>query len=209
MITRVKICGITRAEDAEAAADLGAAAVGFIFVKNSPRSIDPDKARHIIHALPPFVTPVGVLADTSRAEALAAIAKSGVRCLQLHGKEDSREFADLPIPVYRVYRVSPEFDPATLKENGGSTFMLDTFVDGIAGGTGTTFDWKIAIEAKQFGRLILSGGINPENVAEAIRRVAPYAIDVSSGVERSPGVKDYQKMQSLFEAIRRVEVTHS
>lgn len=209
MITRVKICGITRGEDAEAAANQGASAIGFIFVKNSPRYIDPDKARHIIRVLPPFVTPVGVLAETSRSEALAAIAKSGIRCLQLHGKEDVREFDDMPIPVYRVFRVSPEFNPEILKDNRGRTFMLDTFVEGMTGGTGKTFDWNIAIRAKQYGRVILSGGINPENAAEAVRRVSPYALDVSSGVERSPGIKDHQKIRSLFEAIRQADETRS
>jgi phosphoribosylanthranilate isomerase len=205
MITKVKICGITRREDAEAACNEGAAAIGFIFVRTSPRYIEPDDAKEIIRSLPPFVTPVGVIAETSRPEALALIAKSGVRCLQLHGDEAIGDFKDLPIPSYKVFRVSSQFKLERLKGLKANAFMLDTFVEGKLGGTGKTFDWNIALQAKQYGRVILSGGINPQNVGDAIRRVGPYAIDVSSGVEQSAGVKDHEKIRSLFEAIRRSE----
>jgi phosphoribosylanthranilate isomerase len=205
MTTKIKICGITRREDAEAAFNEGAAAIGFIFVRTSPRYIDPDDAKEIIRSLPPFVTPVGVIAETSRPEALALIAKSGVRCLQVHGEDGAGDFKDFPIPSYRVFRVSPQFKVDRLKGLRGSAFMLDTFVEGKLGGTGQTFDWNIALQAKQYGRVILSGGINPENVGDAIRRVSPYSIDVSSGVERSAGVKDHEKIGLLFEAVRRSE----
>ena len=205
MVTKVKICGITRREDADAAMSEGAAAIGFIFVRSSPRYIDPDAAREIIRSLPPFVTPVGVLADASRSEALALVANTGVRCLQLHDRRHTDDLGDFPIPYYEVFRVSPEFRLELLKGSKGNAFMLDTFVEGKLGGTGKTFDWNIAIQAKQYGRVILSGGINPENVGDAIRRVAPYAIDVSSGVERSAGIKDHAKIRQLFEAVRRAE----
>ncbi len=205
MNTKVKICGITRNEDAEVAARAGAAAIGFIFVRNSPRYIEPERAKGIIHSLPPFVTPVGVVADTSRPEALVLVAKSGIRCLQLHDGNDIQSFADFPIPYYRVFRVSPDFKLESIGGSNAGAFMLDTFVEGTLGGAGRTFDWNIAIQAKQYGRVILSGGINQENVGEAIRRVSPYAIDVSSGVERSPGVKDQRKIHRFFEAIAKVE----
>jgi phosphoribosylanthranilate isomerase len=201
MNVKVKICGITTNEDAQAAVHEGATALGFIFVRSSPRSIEPDRAKEIIRLLPPFVTPVGVLTETSRPEALVLVAKSGIRCLQLQENKDSGDFADFPIPCYRVFRVSPEFKLESLRGSLAGAFMLDTFIEGILGGTGKTFDWNIAVQAKKYGRVILSGGINPENVGEAVRRVSPYAIDVSSGVERSPGVKDHRKMHLLFEAI--------
>ena len=205
MKTKVKICGIKRREDADVAVAEGAAAIGFIFVRNSPRYIDPDDARAIVRTLPPFVTPVGVIALTSRPEALALVANTGVRCLQLHNSEDRNDLGEFPIPYYRVFRVSPEFNTEILTSTRGNAFMLDTFVEGKLGGTGRAFDWSIALRAKQFGKLILSGGINPQNVGDAICQISPYAIDVSSGVESSPGVKDSQKIHSLFEAITEAE----
>ncbi len=201
MSVKVKICGITRIEDAEAAVELGASAIGFIFVHNSPRYIDPDRVRKIIQRLPPFVTPVGVVAHTSRPEALAIVASSGVRCLQVHENDHQPAISDVPVPHYSVFRVTPEFKLHALEGLKARTFMLDTYVDGVLGGTGKTFDWQIAVEAKQYGRLILSGGLNPENIGDAIRTVEPYAVDVSSGVEKSPGVKERKKMEAFFNAI--------
>ncbi len=201
MNAKVKICGITRAEDAEAAVELGASAVGFIFVNNSPRYLDPERAKKIIQRLPPFVTPVGVVLHVSRPEALALVANSGVRCLQVHENEHAPEIADLPVPSYTVFRVSSRFQVDVLRGLKAGTFMLDTYIDGTLGGTGKTFDWNVAVEAKQYGRLILSGGLKPENVGDAIRTVRPYAVDVSSGIERSPGVKDYKKMEAFFKAV--------
>lgn len=205
MNTRVKICGITRSEDARIAIEAGASAIGFVFDKGSSRYVNPDKAHLIIREFPPFVTPVGVFTEVSRPEALAMVAKSGIRSIQLHGENDLGEFEDFLVPVYKVFRVSLEFNPEILRHYKGTAFMLDTFKEGVPGGTGQTFDWKIAVEAKKYGRLILSGGINPENVAEAIQRVSPYAIDVSSGVESSPGIKDRQKIYMLFKAIHAAE----
>ena len=205
MNTKVKICGITRLDDALCAADAGASAIGFILVKNGPRYVSADNVRSIVREIPPFVTPVGVFAESPRSEVLATVAKSGIRAVQLHGEEEMKEFYDFPVPVYRVFRVSVEFKPEILRRYKGTAFMLDTFKEGVAGGTGRTLDWNIAIEAKKYGRLILSGGINPENVGDAIHRVAPYAIDVSSGVESSPGVKDHGKIRKLFAAIRKAE----
>jgi len=203
--TKVKICGITRIEDADAAMREGAAAIGFIFVRSSPRFIEPDQAKEIIRSLPPFVTPVGVAAKTSRSEALAVVANSGIRCLQLHETTHDDDFNDFPIPVYRVYRVSADFRPEQLRGSKFRTFMLDTFVEGTLGGSGRTFDWDVAVQAKRYGRVILSGGLTPANVGDAIRLVSPYAIDVSSGVEKSPGKKDHKKLQQFFEAIVEAE----
>ncbi|MEO8167014.1 MAG: phosphoribosylanthranilate isomerase, partial [bacterium] len=184
---KVKVCGITNLEDAHMSVDAGADALGFIFVHSSPRYIEPARANEIIKTLPPFVTPVGVVADIEREEVNEILATSGVRCIQFHGNEDASDICGYRQPVIKVFRVKEEFDVRQLKNFPTRTFLLDTFVDGMKGGTGKTFDWLIAVEAKKYGRIILSGGLTPGNVAEAIAAVRPYAIDVNSGVEVSPG----------------------
>ena len=202
---RVKICGITRSEDAVYAVNAGADALGFIFVRSSPRYITPEAARSIILALPPFVTPVGVFVNGARAEVLEVVEETGIRCLQLHGQETPDETEDFPVPVYKAFRVSVDFNPEILKEYHTTAYLLDTYVEGKDGVTGRIFDWKIATKAKRYGRIILGGGITPMNIADAIRIVSPYAIDVSSGVESSPGVKDRGKILQLFDAVKRAE----
>jgi len=202
---RVKICGITRREDAEAAVEAGAAALGFIFVPSSRRFIAPADAGTIVRSLAPLVTTVGVFADTPRDEVLSAIRKSGISCLQFHGNESPDDLDGYPVPAYKAFRVRAEFDAGTLAIYPGPAYLLDTFVEGEPGGTGRTFDWQAAVRAKQFGHIILAGGLTSENVSEAIRTVGPYAIDVSSGVEESPGVKSREKIRALFEAVNGAE----
>ena len=199
---RVKICGITRMEDALEAADLGAAAVGFIFFRESPRYIAPEDAARIIRNLPPFVTPVGVFVNETRDAVSRAIERSGVRSLQFHGEESPEETTGYPLPVVKSFRVGDDFDPAAIARYALPAYLLDASVRGMYGGTGRTFDWRKAVEASRFGRIILGGGITPENAAEAVRAVHPYAIDVSSGVEASPGIKDSRRMRALFESLR-------
>lgn len=199
---KVKVCGITNLEDAHMAVNAGAAALGFIFVHSSPRYIEPVNAKEIIQTLPPFVTPVGVVADEKREEVNRIIAGSGVRCIQFHGNEDAADLAGYTQPVIKAFRVRGGFDVQQLKTFPTGTFLLDTFVDGMQGGTGRVFDWSIAVEAKKYGKIILSGGLNPENVAEAVAIVQPYAIDVSSGVESLPGKKDEYKLKKLFSALQ-------
>jgi phosphoribosylanthranilate isomerase len=199
---KVKICGITRPEDALFAAARGADALGFIFVKASPRFIDPDAAGLIIGQLPPFVTPVGVFVNEHRESILRTIARSGIRCLQMHGEESPGDTEGYAVPVIKSFRVGEAFDPELLAAYGTSACLLDTFVGGSHGGTGKTFDWRIALDAKRYARIILSGGLTPGNVTDAISTVQPYAIDLSSGVESAPGVKDHAKVRALFERIR-------
>jgi phosphoribosylanthranilate isomerase len=199
---RVKICGITRMEDALAAAEEGAAAVGFIFFRPSPRYIAPADAGRIIESLPPFVCPVGVFVNQHRADVLSTIEQTGIRCVQLHGDESPAETAGYPVPVIKSFRAADDFDPTRIVSYSLPAYLLDASVPGMYGGTGKTFDWKIAQEASRYGRIILSGGITPENVALAARTVHPYAIDVSSGVESSSGIKDRERIKTLFENIR-------
>jgi phosphoribosylanthranilate isomerase len=198
----VKICGITRLEDALASAEEGAAAVGFIFVRSSPRYIDAAAAADIIMNLPPFICPVGVFVNEVRGKVLATIERTGIRCLQFHGEETPADTAGYPVPVIKAFHVHDQFDPSVMSSYPLPAYLLDTSVGGMHGGTGKTFDWRKAQEASRFGRIILSGGITPENAAVASRAVRPYAVDVSSGVESSAGIKDRQKIRNLFENLR-------
>ncbi len=202
---RVKICGITRAEDALQAVEAGASALGFIFVQSSPRYIRPEQARAIIAEIPPFVVPVGVFVDAGRPDIMRLIDETGIRCLQLHGHETPEETVGYPVPVFKGFRVSQDFDLEALGTYPSRTFLLDAHVAGIYGGTGRTFDWRIALAARRFGRIIVGGGITPENVGEAIAAAAPFAIDVSSGVESAPGIKDSGKIRRLFDAVAGAE----
>jgi phosphoribosylanthranilate isomerase len=202
--TRIKVCGITRLEDALAASDLGADALGFILWEKSPRYILPEEAGKIIRALPPFVLPVGVFVNNTPDEIAQMATRSGIRVAQLHGDETPQTCERLSIPGYKVFHVRTSFDCSALARYPSSTLMLDTYRNGERGGTGHTFDWGIAVEAKRYGRVILSGGISPDNIREAIRVVEPYAVDVNSSIESTPGRKDHKRMRELFTALHSV-----
>jgi phosphoribosylanthranilate isomerase len=193
-MVRVKICGITNREDALCAVEHGADALGFIFYPGSRRYIPPDWAERIVGDLPPFVTPVGVFVNETRDRIRATAEAVGIRAIQLHGDEPPEVCRDLPAPVIRALRVGEGFEVAHLGAYPVGTFLLDTAREGIYGGTGETFDWEIAREAASFGYIILSGGLNPDNVTEAVRVARPYGVDCSSGVETEPGRKDHQKL---------------
>ncbi len=199
MATRVKICGITNERDVAVAIEAGADALGFVFYEKSPRFVTREVARDIIAGVPPFVTTVGVFVNET-ADVIKGL-RDRVRLdrVQLHGDEDP-EFARLLGPgVIKALRIKGAEDILVMKDYNATAFLLDAFVDGKPGGTGAAFDWAIAVEAKRYGRVILSGGLTPGNVAEAVKRVAPYAVDVSSGVESSPGVKDPDKIRRFIE----------
>lgn len=195
-MVRAKICGITNREDALYAVNCGADALGFIFYEKSPRYVAPEKAAEIICDLPPFVTPVGVFVNAPHIDATVKLA--GLRAIQLHGDEPPKACLGHEVPVIRTLRVGSEFDALALRSYPVHTFLLDTARAGSYGGTGETFDWAKAREAKNYGRIILSGGLNPDNVREAIEQVAPYAVDTSSGVEAEPGKKDHKKVRDFL-----------
>jgi len=201
---KVKICGITNIDDALSATDFGADALGFIFVKSSPRYITPRAAQKIIQELPPFVVPVGVIDEMAHNGILEIIGQTGIGCVQLHGEEMPKQIRQYPVPVVQSFRVDSDFDPEILRRYRGPAYLLDTKVSGVLGGTGQTFDWEIAVQAKKYGRIILAGGLNPENILEAARRVQPYAVDINSGVEERPGKKDLTKLKLLFEQLKQV-----
>jgi len=206
---RIKICGITNLEDALLSAYLGADALGFIFAKESPRAITPESARSIIDKLPPFIVSVGVFVDSPEEEIVSIIKHTGIQCVQLHGNESPSDYSKIKIPVIKAFRVNEHFQMDTLLRFPALAYLLDTFVKEKAGGTGKTFDWDIAIAAQSYGKIILAGGLTPENIADAIRKVHPYGIDINSGVESSPGNKDKRKLQKLFNTIQILRVEQS
>ena len=204
MTVRIKICGITNKEDALAAAHLGADALGFVFAP-SPRRILAESAREIIKALPPFVKTVGVFADEDPERVSSIAAMCGLDLLQLHGSESVDYCSSFDRRVIKAVRLQSRDELKNLSKyvNVVDALLLDTYLPNKLGGTGITFDWKLAAEARRYGRIILAGGLNPENVAAAISMVKPYAVDASSGLEKSPGVKDHEKMtQFMREAMQ-------
>jgi len=205
-MTKIKICGITNYDDARAAIDFGADALGFVFFRESPRNIPPEKAAEIIARLPVFTTTVGVFVDETREKIQKIVDQTDIDVIQLHG-EESPEACRLSRRVIKGIRVKSleSLEPLARYRNLVSAFLLDTFEPHMPGGTGQVFNWDIAVEAKNFGRIILAGGLTPENISEAIRWVNPYAVDVSSGVELEKGKKDYKKMRLFIEKARSAE----
>jgi phosphoribosylanthranilate isomerase len=192
----VKICGITRIDDAMAAVAAGANAVGFVFWPNSPRFIDPYRARAIARALPPFVSPVGLFVNQPRDYIIGVTSLVHLHVVQLHGDETPEFAASLTVPVMKALPVErARLWPAD------ATVLLDVHDPVQRGGTGRTVDWAAAAAIAASRRVLLAGGLTADNVAEAIGRVRPFGIDVSSGVERAPGVKDHGRLTALFEAV--------
>ncbi|MBT5855845.1 phosphoribosylanthranilate isomerase [bacterium] len=204
---RIKICGITNKEDALNAVSLGADAIGFIFYENSPRYIHPDAVEEIMMFLPPFVSTVGVFVNHSRDYINQVVNQCRLNVIQLHGEEAPKDCQGYKQRVIKAIRVFGPEDLQNIHNYQGvvSGVLLDTKVEGVQGGTGKTFDWGLALKAKENDvPLILSGGINAENVRKAVKLVNPYGMDLCSGVEREPGLKDYNKMQDLIGVARSV-----
>lgn len=205
-MVRVKICGITNWADAKAAIDAGANALGFNFYAKSPRNISITHAREIIRRIPKHVSAVGVFVNAQEREVLRTAKSARLNAVQLHGDENPRAVSRLSqhLPVIKAFRVGPGFRTNRLQKYGdASAFLLDGFDAKARGGTGKTFHWTIANQAKQFGPIILAGGLKKENVAAAIREVQPFAVDVCSGVEVAPGKKDLKKVRELMTAVKQ------
>jgi len=197
-MVKVKICGITNVDDALAASDLGVDALGFVFYRESPRHVSPDQAREIIRRLPSFITTVGVFVDMPPGEVEAIMRHASLDVAQLHGHE-LPEACELARRVIKAIRVKELSDLEPLKHYRVSAFLLDTYTQEFFGGTGQIFNWDIALDAKQYGKIIVAGGLNPDNVAKAVQWVRPYGVDVSSGVEERKGKKDHRKMGLFIE----------
>jgi len=200
---RVKICGITRIEDALAAAAAGADAIGLVFYAKSPRAVDIEQARVILAALPPFVTTVGLFVDAERSELERILASVPLDLLQFHGDESVQQCEAFDRPYIKALRVKAGDDIAAqvARYPSAQGILLDAYVEGVPGGTGEAFDWSL-IPQTLSKPLILAGGLRPDNVAEAVSRVRPYAVDVSGGVEASKGVKDVEKVGAFIRAAR-------
>lgn len=202
MILRVKICGITRVEDAALAAELGASAIGLVFWPGSPRCVDAQTARAIVATLPPFVTAVGVFANQPPAYVRDVVAAVGLGAVQLHGHERVADFANLPVRLIKAVPVVGALQPADIAGFPPAvTVLLDAHDPARLGGTGRVVDWTVAARLAAVRPVVLSGGLRPENVAAAVARVKPAGVDVASGVEREPGVKDPDKLRAFFEQL--------
>ena len=206
MRTRVKICGITRSEDGQAAAYAGADAIGMVFYAASPRAVNIAKAQAIVAALPPFVTVVALFVDPTAAEVETVLQNVAVDVLQFHG-EEAPEFCDrFARPYLKALRMRAEIDLAAEARRYASAqgLLLDTYKEGVAGGTGESFDW-MRVPRDLDMPIVLAGGLTPVNVAAAIQQARPYAVDVSGGVEAAKGIKDAAKMAALMGEVKRVE----
>ena len=201
---KVKICGIRTAEEAHAAVDAGADALGFNFWSSSPRYIEPSAAREIIAGLSPIVCTVGVFVNEDANRIVDTASELGLAAVQLHGDE-SPEFCERlgSIKMIKAVRVGQDFDLSLIENYRVNMVLLDSSTEGSYGGTGRRFDWRIAIEAKRLAPIILAGGITTENVWDAITHVRPAAIDVCSGVESEPGRKDLDKLRRFMAVVSR------
>jgi len=204
-VVRSKICGITRVEDALAAAEAGADAIGLVFYAKSPRAVSVQQAREIIAALPPFVTSVGLFVDASRCELGEILDAVPLDLLQFHGDETPDECDHYGRPYIKALRVKPGDDIAAqvARYANARGVLLDTFVPGIPGGTGEAFDWSL-VPAQLSKPFILAGGLTAANVAQAIGQLRPFAVDISGGVESAKGIKDAAKIHAFMEAVRSV-----
>jgi len=203
LMIKIKICGITNLEDALAAADAGADALGFNFYKKSPRCIEPDKAAEIIEQLPPFIVPVGVFVNEREDRIREIQARTLIQVVQLHGDESPDFCQRFGGRVIKAFQVKDKESIKHLAHYHVGALLLDSYRDGVRGGTGVTFDWHLAVVAKTFGKVILAGGLTPENVAEAVKLVQPYGVDVAGGVERDKGVKDHAMVRKFIVEVRR------
>ncbi len=203
MNVKIKICGITNVDDAFAAVDAGADALGFVFYQKSPRYVKRTVAADICALLPPFVSKVGVFVDELEYEIERALADCGLDALQFHGDEPPGFCQKFPAKSIKAFRMKDAQVLSRMEEYDVDAWLLDGFVADKKGGAGQTFNWEWALEAKKHNvPIILSGGLTPENVGEAIQKVQPYAVDVSSGVEISVGKKDHEKIRKFIEAIK-------
>jgi len=204
---KVKICGITNQEDASAAVELGVDALGFIFAK-SPRQIEPEKARRIINSLPPFVTTMGVFVNEDQTKVRDIVNFCGLNLIQFHGDESPDICGKFMPHSVKAFQIKDETSLERIKPYNGMVraFLFDTYSKETRGGTGKTFDWGLAVKGKKLGMpVILSGGLSPTNIEEAILKVSPYAVDVNSGVEIGPGKKDHLLMKQLMERIQSLK----
>ena len=207
MNTRVKICGITRVQDGLDAVRFGAHAIGLVFYAPSPRAVAPDQARAIVDALPPFVTAVGLFVNADAEVVRATLAAVPLQLLQFHGDETPEYCAAFGVPYLKAVRVRPGVDLLQYSQQflGARGLLLDAYVEGVRGGTGATFDWALIPYSLPLP-VVLSGGLDADNVGAAVQAVRPWAVDVSSGVESAKGIKDAAKIEAFMNGVRNAGV---
>ena len=203
MSVTVKICGITSEADALAAVEAGADAIGLMFYEGSPRHVTLEQAKAISAALPQHVMRVGVFVNAEEAFVHQALTECMLNILQFHGDETPEECSRYPVMTLKAFRVQGEETLAQLEAYPSAGYLLDAYVKDALGGTGATFNWDLAVRAQEFGKpIFLAGGLTPENVVEAVRKVQPFGVDVSSGVESEPGRKDAEQMRTFVSAAK-------
>ncbi len=206
MSTKIKICGITNLADAQAAAAAGADALGFNFYEKSPRYVPLSRASEISRQLPPFILRVGVFVNAQEELVLSAIRDCGLAMLQFHGDEPPEFCAQFGLMNMKAFRIRGPESLSEIPLYKTDAFLLDAFSSATFGGTGEKFNWDLAVEVQKFGKpIFLAGGLTPENVAEAVRKVRPFGVDVSSGVESAPGKKDHAKVNAFIAAVRKAD----
>lgn len=205
MDTRVKICGITNAADAKTAVEAGADALGFIFYEKSPRYVSIQQMAEIAKQIPPFIMRVGVFVNADEDFVGRAIAGGSLSLLQFHGDESPEFCTQFGLMSMKAFRIRDEESLNAIPAYPTDAYLLDAYSSTTLGGTGEKFNWDLAVEAKKFGKpIFLAGGLTPENVADAIRKVQPFAVDVSSGVEQAPGKKDPARVKAFIAAVRSI-----
>ncbi len=206
-MTRIKICGITREQDARAAVASGANALGLVFYEKSPRHVTPEQGARIAAAVPPFVTVVGLFVNASADEVRSVLGCVPLHILQFHGEETPEFCAQFGRHYLKAVRVKPGVDLVqyAARYSSAQGLLLDAYVEGTHGGTGASFDWGLIPRDLPLP-VVLSGGLNPENVAQAVKQVRPYAVDVSSGVEAAKGIKDAAKVAAFINEVKRIDV---
>jgi phosphoribosylanthranilate isomerase len=209
MMIKVKICGVTNYDDALLVTNLGAEYIGFNFFKDSPRKVSVKMVKDVSAKLPPFVSAVGVFVDEDPAELVKTAKKCGLKALQLHGSESPEYCKDIAaktgLPVIKAFRMQDENTIEQMKPyvEAVNYFLLDAYVPGVPGGTAETFNWDLAVKAKELGKpVFLAGGLTPDNVGDAVLKVQPFAVDACSGIERLPRRKDYDKMNQFIRHAR-------
>ncbi|PKO52385.1 MAG: phosphoribosylanthranilate isomerase [Betaproteobacteria bacterium HGW-Betaproteobacteria-2] len=202
MRTRVKICGITREEDARAAVTAGCDAIGLVFYRPSPRYVSPERATQIVASLPPFVSVVGLFVDAEPEEILQVMKLVRLDLLQFHGDESPEACERFDLPYMKAIRVKPDTNLLQYAEQfkHAQALLLDAFIEGVPGGTGQIFDWNIIPKTLPLP-VVLAGGLGPDNVEQAVRQVRPYAVDVSGGVELNKGIKDAAKIAAFMRGV--------
>ena len=205
--TRIKVCGITEKADVIHAVEAGVDALGFIFAEGSPRRVDPEKAKELLKSVPPFVEAVGVFVNEDPDLVTDIVKYCGLTMVQLHGSEPVDYCQLMPVRVLKAFAVRSDTDASELDTYADTVagYLLDTYHKDMAGGTGQPFDWQLVKDLQVPGPVFLAGGLGPDNVGEAIRVVHPFAVDVNSGVETEPGLKDHEKISELIRQVQRVD----